>query len=308
MDDVIEMARGRWPMLLGKWLDERAIAGKHTKCPMCVGKDRFRFDDKDGRGTWICGHCGAGDGPSLLMAINGWDFADAAKYIKQNAGRFTANTVKPGRSIDEIRARLRKVWEGSAKLSNGDPVWKYLERRCGITTAPNGLRFHPALPYKHEDETITLHPAMLAQVVGGDGVALTIHRTYLTDDGQKANLPTTKKLMSTIRPLSNVAIRLADPDDGYLGVAEGIETALSASKRFRVPVWACVSAGLMEGFRPPDGIRFLGIFGDSDESYTGQASAYKLGRAVKSAGLDCRVELPERLGTDWADYMRNEYE
>jgi putative DNA primase/helicase len=41
---------------------------------MCGGKDRFRFDDKEGHGTWICTHCGAGDGFSLLMKVMGIDF------------------------------------------------------------------------------------------------------------------------------------------------------------------------------------------------------------------------------------------
>ena len=35
-------------------------------CPMCGGKDRFRFDDKGGRGTWICSQCGAGDEIELV--------------------------------------------------------------------------------------------------------------------------------------------------------------------------------------------------------------------------------------------------
>jgi hypothetical protein len=35
---------------------------RHQACPVCGGSDRFRFDDKEGRGTWFCNQCGAGDG------------------------------------------------------------------------------------------------------------------------------------------------------------------------------------------------------------------------------------------------------
>ncbi|NYY79755.1 hypothetical protein DMH17_06695 [Raoultella planticola] len=36
---------------------------------MCGGADRFRFDDKEGRGTWFCNQCGAGDGLKLVEKV-----------------------------------------------------------------------------------------------------------------------------------------------------------------------------------------------------------------------------------------------
>jgi putative DNA primase/helicase len=27
-------------------MDERALSGKHGPCPLCGGRDRFRFDDR----------------------------------------------------------------------------------------------------------------------------------------------------------------------------------------------------------------------------------------------------------------------
>ncbi len=43
--------------------------GKHGPCPACGGKDRFRLDDKAGRGTWFCNLCGAGDGLDLVCRV-----------------------------------------------------------------------------------------------------------------------------------------------------------------------------------------------------------------------------------------------
>ena len=34
------------------------LRNKHGPCPVCGGKDRFRFDDKDGKGTFFCNGCG----------------------------------------------------------------------------------------------------------------------------------------------------------------------------------------------------------------------------------------------------------
>lgn len=296
-----DLAIGKWAGILGQWLEERALAGKHGPCPMCKGKDRFRFDDKEGTGTWICSHCGAGDGFHLLQNINDWSFAQAAKHVESVVGNVQARPIKQERQDGDIRSDLRKLWEGSQKLTEGDPVWMYLAKRCGITAAPLGVRYHPALPYFHEDKTTTVHPGMVAQVLGGDGAPLSIHRTYLTGDGEKAVVPTIKKLMTPVRKLDNVAIRLARPADGWVGVAEGIETALCASKRYSIPVWACVSAGLLETFRPPEGVTMVTVFGDNDTSFTGQASAYKLARALVAAGIACTVCIPETAGHDWAD-------
>ena len=50
--DVREVAQGRWRSILTVLgIDERALSGKHGPCPMCGGKDRFRFDDREGRGA-----------------------------------------------------------------------------------------------------------------------------------------------------------------------------------------------------------------------------------------------------------------
>ena len=59
-------ALGKWRgILLSVGVPETALNRRHGPCPMCGGTDRFRFDDKEARGTWICGQCGAGDGVML---------------------------------------------------------------------------------------------------------------------------------------------------------------------------------------------------------------------------------------------------
>jgi putative DNA primase/helicase len=78
-----ERARGRWRHVLGSLgVSADYLDGKHHGCPICrAGKDRFRFDDRDGDGTWICSHCGAGDGIMLVQAIRGVDFRGAAELV-----------------------------------------------------------------------------------------------------------------------------------------------------------------------------------------------------------------------------------
>lgn len=73
--DAREVATGRWlGILVALGVDAAHLTGKHVACPVCGGTDRFRFDDKAGRGTFFCSHCGAGDGFTLLGRLKGWDF------------------------------------------------------------------------------------------------------------------------------------------------------------------------------------------------------------------------------------------
>lgn len=304
MSDVFDVARGRWVGLLGQWLTERTARGKHGPCPTCGGKDRFRLHDKHGRGDSWCNNCGPRSGPDLVMDLMGLDFAEACQWVEGQVGR-VRKVVEPAqkKSTEDLKADLKRVWSGGQAVTLGDPVWTYLRHRAGIEAIPSGIRFHPALTYWHEDGTSTTHPAMLASVMDSGGKCLTIHRTYLTPDGQKAAVPTPRKMMPPSDRLHNVAIRLAPVDDGWLAVAEGVETALAYTALWGVPCWSTVSAGLLESFSPPDGVTLLTIAGDNDRSFTGQASAYKLARRLtqERPEIEVRVHVPILDGTDFAD-------
>lgn len=83
-------ARNRWPEILARLgIPSESLTDKHGPCPGCGGKDRFRLDDRDGRGTWICGGGGqtaSGDGFALLMHVYGWPFAQALQAVAEVLG------------------------------------------------------------------------------------------------------------------------------------------------------------------------------------------------------------------------------
>ncbi|MDM4912857.1 primase-helicase zinc-binding domain-containing protein [Escherichia coli] len=56
-------------VLAGLSIDVPDSSRRHAPCPACGGKDRFRFDD-NGRGSFICNQCGAGDGLDLIKRVN----------------------------------------------------------------------------------------------------------------------------------------------------------------------------------------------------------------------------------------------
>ncbi|MDM5138797.1 DUF927 domain-containing protein [Aeromonas bestiarum] len=86
VSDVVAAATGHWPDLLTAVGIDTPRGGKHGPCPTCGGKDRFRLDDKGGRGTWICNLCGAGDGLALVGLVTGKPIKEAAELIAPLVG------------------------------------------------------------------------------------------------------------------------------------------------------------------------------------------------------------------------------
>jgi putative DNA primase/helicase len=97
------------------------------------------------------------------------------------------------------------------------------------------------------------------------------------------------------------AVRLQD-HSGVLGIAEGIETALSASRFFGVPCWAALNAGALEKWNVPADVEEVVIFGDLDRNFRGQAAAYTLAHEIAVQRRKVRIEMPDAFG-DWNDIL-----
>lgn len=279
----------------------KVLNGRHQPCPSCGGKDRFRFDDKRGDGDYFCSQCGAGKGFKLLQLLNGWDFKRAATEVDAIIGNLPA--PKPRRVWVPSSLALRDLYQSSQAVTEGDPVARYMAGR-GIdimALSPKALRFHPELKHRAGGR----HPGFIAVYSDAEGKAATIHRTYLTADGRKAALVPPRMFWPGSIP-NGGAIRLA-PAAATMGVAEGIETALAARRRFKHPVWATTAALLLQRWKPPPEAKRIVIYGDNDLNFVGQTAAYALAaRLVHDAAKDkidlqVKVRVPREAGLDWAD-------
>lgn len=83
--ETVEQACGHSPRILPA-LGVPVIKNRHQACPVCGGSDRFRFDDKEGRGTWFCNQCGAGDGLKLVEKVFGVKPSEAAQKVNAVTG------------------------------------------------------------------------------------------------------------------------------------------------------------------------------------------------------------------------------
>jgi len=256
---------------------------------VCGGKDRFRFDNKEGHGTWICNQCGAGDGMALVMKVLKIDFKEAVKEVRKIVGMCDASKQQTEPKIS--KELLRKIYTESKPINGSDPAGKYLKVR-GLSIISDKLRYHPTC---YEPETHKHIPTMLATYTLTDGTAITMHRTFLTLDGYKADIQNPKKILPALKSMVGGAIRLFEPRDGMIGIAEGIETALAVTELTKIPCWCVVSSALMEGFEPPKEIKYVMIFADYDSNFTGQRAAYILANrlAIKNR-IPVEVCLPKK--------------
>src|SRR5262245_41296796 len=91
---IRQQALGKWREILTRLgMDLPAIAKQHGPCPACGGKDRFRFDDQEGKGTWFCNQCQpqAGDGFHLVQNVRGCDFPQALQIVADALGYQPSN-------------------------------------------------------------------------------------------------------------------------------------------------------------------------------------------------------------------------
>lgn len=300
--DVRQLVVGRWPgVLAALGVPGPALTGRHGPCPTCGGRDRFRFDDKEGRGTWICSHCGAGDGFKLVMAVRGVGFKEAAALVKDVLPHAPQVMVAKERSETEKRESLRLLWEQAQPVQPGDPVHAYLTGR-GLRRVPDAVRYVPKKAYYTDGRKTGVYPAMVAVVRGLDGRGVSLHVTYL-QDGKKAPVESPRKVMQPVATIAGCAVWI-DRAGPVLGVAEGIETAIAAGELSGLPMWATVGTGGMESLVWLKATDRLVIFADNDANYAGQKAAYTLAFRAKSRGLDVEVRTPDRVGQDWNDVLR----
>ena len=303
MSAITEAARGRWRDILeALGVPAEYLTRRNGPCPHCGGKDRWRFTDHREAGGWWCNHCGTGDGFDLLQQFHGWDFKTAAQEVEKMLPNMPEKPVDQDAKAKMARDNLNRFKKGVEKASESAQVKRYLESR-GLVPAPMLLAHHAA-EYWHDGKLQGAYPAMVGLVTSPDGRPLTYHRTFLAD-GKKAPVPSPRKLMPAAGDTTGAAIRLW-PVAESMGIAEGIETALACHALFGRPTWSAISAGGLERFIPPAGIRELMIYADRDASYTGQAAAYALAkRLARDTDITVMVSLPDLVG-DFADQLLRE--
>jgi putative DNA primase/helicase len=196
------------------------------------------------------------------------------------------------RSLDTHRPAVERLWSEARALGDGLAA-RYLAGR-GLT-GTSALRFHPRTPQGRQPLTRFL-PAMIAAVTDETGL-VALHRTFLSPDGR--TLSSRQPSRAALGPLGTGLVRL-HPVSDRLGLAEGIETALSATRLFGVPCWATLGAERFKRIALPGSIAEIVLFLDHDAAgHQAEAVARE-----RFAGRRIEARYPTQPGADWNDVLR----
>ena len=259
------------------------VGENRLACPQC---DRGPKDkalavrrEADGRVVWRCHRCG-------------WSGA---------AGRET-----------QAAAPMRKAPKATAKHQGGLAPWAarewaaaqplhgaalaYLKARaCCIPPEDGHLRCNPALQHPSGYSGTGL-VALVTDARTGQPISL--HRTWVLGNGEKAPLETPRLLAAGHRKAGGV-IRLWPRQNGQpLGIAEGIETALSLAWA-DLAVWAAIDAGNLAQLPVLPGSPELLIAVDADPA--GEAAAAECATRWCAAGRRVRLVRPDAGDNDLND-------
>ena len=196
----------------------------------------------------------------------------------------------------DTRRRIAKapgIWQRSTPAI-GSLVEVYLTSRAITLPPPPSLRFHADLTHGPSG---LLFPAMVAAVQGPDRAITGIHRTYLLPGGAgKAQVSSPKMALG---PVGYSAVRLAKAGP-VLGLAEGIETALSAMQLFDTNCWAALGSRLHK-VSLPEIVRHVVLFADNGAA--GVEAAHKATEEFTSQGRKVTRRLPPEGFGDWNDAL-----
>lgn len=296
-------------VLLSAGLSDRQLSKKNGPCPVCTGSDRYHFSNKYGRGDAYCRNCGHLDGFKLLVGALGIDFAEARRRVMSIAGISDVEyqPITPRAAVNDEpeppaqpTQRVRTLIRESCLVEDCEPAILYLSSR-ELWPLPQGhcLRAHASVEYWQEGKRVGRYPALIAAVRDMCGELVTAHVTYLTPSGEKLSDYEPRKILSAMTGREGCAVPLM-PHGDTLGIAEGIETALSAARMHELPVWAALNTSLLAKFEPPHTVNRIVIFADRDV-----------------AGLLATTQLMERLqervrlvvkvpqSKDWNDALRS---
>ncbi|WP_404337880.1 toprim domain-containing protein [Sphingomonas sp. MMS12-HWE2-04] len=195
-------------------------------------------------------------------------------------------------------SRARAIWDSARPITDRAGA-RYLAGR-GITLSSAALRYHPSVPLG-PGRLARFRPALVAAVEQGDGLAA-IQRIFLDATLEDLARDLLRPKLTLGRPLQG-AVRLASAGP-VLGLAEGVETALSAAMLLRIPVWATLGSERLGAVAIPSCVRQLVLLPDLDAS--GLRAERRARLAYEALGHSPVTLWPWHGLKDWNDVLRKE--
>ncbi|MGL4754408.1 MAG: primase-helicase zinc-binding domain-containing protein [Aeromonadaceae bacterium] len=300
IDRVLREFNGAWRQTLENYGCHLPSGRNHGPCPVCSGgkqsSDRFRFDDKDGRGTWFCNQCTpqSGGGLLLLSRFLGKPTIEVANELLGNTTeRSRAPVYRSFVSDDQIRkANHEQARKGAEAL-----------------LASSELRHHPYMSDRGLDGQWLVNGE---PIMGRDrsviqpGDLLLVPAYKAEGDGSKLVNVQKIKANKEKRPLfggdmAGVYHKL-DGHQKLIAITEGYATGVTVNQVTGATTYCAFNTGNLAVVAAWASEQHPGVpvvfFADNDEHGAGLRYAKDA-----AAPIGATVALPPELG-DWDDYRQ----
>ena len=210
-------------------------------------------------------------------------------------------TKKNDSYIDNL---INRIWKDSVYIE-GTIGHRYLLNRKIRTIDNNALRFHPNLPHPKDKK---YYPTLVAKISDSHGKMVAIQRIFLDSDvirngGYKFPLKPTKPQLGKS---GNSAVKFGQFGQGVLGIAEGVESALTLYQELQIPVWACLGSSNFSNIQLPplEIVDTIKLFPDGDKA--GLKALIKASKNYRQQGykvIDCQSPYIDK---DYNDLLMEE--
>ncbi len=297
VDKAHDQFHGQWQTVLNNYGCQLPSGRKHGPCPVCGGKDRFRFDDKNGRGTWFCSQCEpqSGGGLLLLSRYIGKSVMDTAKEL---IGDTQLKTIPKKRvhivDHDAVReANIKQAKKGAQLLMDSaiTSSHDYLTNKGFIGEwQVNGS------PIYSQNGIIEKGDLLLIPVYKNNEL---VNVQKITKDGEKRPL-----FGGDMQGVNHVI----DGTTKTIAVVEGYATGKTINKLTKFKTYVAFNTGNLEAAvkqvkieHPESNIIVFGDHDEIDENHNRRPGEYYANKA--SDPFAAIVALPPELG-DWDDYRQ----
>ncbi|PJG47248.1 hypothetical protein CAF53_02585 [Sphingobium sp. LB126] len=241
-----------------------------------------------------------GDRSLLFKCFGGCDTADVLRQLRNMRLAVPTDPTasvssNPRPDSDRMRERAREIWDQAQPITGG-PAARYLLSR-GLTALPAALRYHPRTPFGR-GRSARYRPAIVAAVAEPRRFT-GIQRLFIEPDGASLAMDLEKSKWGLARPLGG-AVQLA-PAGPVLGLAEGVETAMSATFLLGIPVWAALGSERLHQIIIPSVVRHLILLPDNDRA--GRIAVPRSRAAYADSTFDLGLEWPWGCLNDWNNVL-----
>lgn len=302
-------ANGQWPSIFAYCrMPSSSFSGKpnqHVDCPMPShgGAKDFRFDNKNGDGSYICSCSSGADGFNAIANFHGISNTDAIKMVAEYFEQYsTANQpiyipAKEKTQEPNNEKPLAKKRAGN----HADKILSICELKPHPYLQEKGID-DPALVitknYKVNDTQTIYAWALIVKVYDVDNPSVLIGAQFINPDGQRFYVKDTKIE-------DGIHVIEGDSSLPYVNIVEGYANGISASMVTGATTVVAFDSNGVKGkaerikqLFSGKQLRFLGD-NDSHKRWIGNRAAHTA--ALKTGGL---VAIPTVSGKDWDDQRK----